>query len=444
MGTQSAWERLWYRIRTQGSWTTANYLLFTVFLERAGVYLYYVFSALPHEALHPVTDLTLSVEDSPEGITSEDREVLARYGGDRLVRDVDNALRRGERCVIPRAEGTLAGMAWITRVDGYAPAGCGPATMIERCFTLPEYRGRGIFPASLRQALQHLSRSGAGTAPVYIECSTMNVSSATGISKAGFARIGLLLVVGRYKRYFPARAPHSIRTTEGGGALRSAIKVRLQRVCSRAPFRRIICWNVACREPLVALTFDDGPTNRWTPDVLDILEESRTPATFFVQSNYVQRYPDIFRRIVGAGHEIGNHGYDHSPHGMRAQVDRCDRTLMQFGVRTRLFRPPNGLLGWPLLCWLVRSGYTTVMWSFDALDSMREEGKWHGKDPKYSEVVAGDIVLLHDDNASCVRDLPALLEILRRKGLQPVVLSRLVGLTPARRPASRGPSDEAA
>jgi peptidoglycan/xylan/chitin deacetylase (PgdA/CDA1 family) len=210
--------------------------------------------------------------------------------------------------------------------------------------------------------------------------------------------------------------------------LRSAIKLATRRVCARPPFCRVLCWNVACREPLVALTFDDGPTSQWTPQVLDILEKSGTPATFFVLGEFVEREPEIFRRTVAAGHEIGNHGWDHSPGGMRAQIERCDRTMRQFGVRSRLFRPPRGLLGAPLLVWLARSGYTTAKWSLDAVDSMRTEGKWQGEEPRYADVAAGDIVLLHDDNAACVRDLPVVLEAVHRKGLQPVVLSRLIGL----------------
>jgi hypothetical protein len=79
------------------------------------------------------------------------------------------------------------------------------------------------------------------------------------------------------------------------------------------------------------------------------------------------------------------------------------------------------------LLWLVRAGYSTVMWSVDAVDSMREEGKWHGEAPDYSSVSRGDIVLMHDDNAACLRDLPVLLEILRRKRLQPALMSRLLG-----------------
>jgi len=213
------------------------------------------------------------------------------------------------------------------------------------------------------------------------------------------------------------------------GAIRTTVKRSIIRICARTALRRAICWNVTGRDPLVAVTFDDGPIGDVTPMVLDILAEHQVPATFFLQGNHVEQHPAIVRRIAVDGHEIGNHGYDHSRQHLRSQVGRCALALRQQGIATRLFRPPGGAFGPSDLLWLVRSGYATVMWSFDAVDSMREEGKWSGPDPRYEDIVAGDVVLMHDDNATCVRDLPVLLTILKDKNLQPVTVSRLVGRT---------------
>jgi len=212
------------------------------------------------------------------------------------------------------------------------------------------------------------------------------------------------------------------------GAIRATIARGVKGVCARTRLKKIICWRVSTGVPHVALTFDDGPDETGTPAVLDILAAHRAPATFFLQGNHVENHSAIVRRIVGAGHEVGNHGYNHARGQSVTQAARCDAALERQGLRTRLFRPPGGVLGVADLLWLGRSGYTTVMWSLDAVDSMREEGKWRGDAPDYSSVVAGDIVLMHDDNAACLRDLPVLLESLKRKGLQPVTLSRLIGL----------------
>ncbi len=64
--------------------------------------------------------------------------------------------------------------------------------------------------------------------------------------------------------------------------------------------------------PFVVLTFDDGPNPRFTPQILDILKEKEVPAVFFVVGRHVGEYPDIARRIVEGGQEIGNHTYDHA------------------------------------------------------------------------------------------------------------------------------------
>jgi peptidoglycan/xylan/chitin deacetylase (PgdA/CDA1 family) len=211
-------------------------------------------------------------------------------------------------------------------------------------------------------------------------------------------------------------------------AIRTTIARGAKGVCARTVLKKIICWRVSTASPHVALTFDDGPDEEGTPAVLEMLAAHEAPATFFLQGNHVEAHSAIVRRTIGAGHEVGNHGYDHARGQSATQAARCDAALQRQGLRTRLFRPPGGVLGLQDLFWLARSGYTTVMWSFDAVDSMREEGKWRGDAPEYSRVVAGDIVLMHDDNATCLRDLPVLLEALKRKGLTPVTLSRLIGL----------------
>ena len=75
--------------------------------------------------------------------------------------------------------------------------------------------------------------------------------------------------------------------------------------------------------------------------------------------------------------------------------------------------------------WLCLRGYTTVLWTFDAFDSMRHEGK-HTAAPDYDRIRAGDIVLMHDDNPVCVAELLALIESLRKRGLQPTTVSDLI------------------
>ena len=210
------------------------------------------------------------------------------------------------------------------------------------------------------------------------------------------------------------------------GVLRKLTKKLLKQVLGLRFLRRFVFWRIAGSGSMVAITFDDGPNDIWTPLVLDILAQYQVRATFFLQANRVEAFPDIARRIAAEGHDIGNHGYDHKRHDSRVQAAAGDRVLRDFGLRTRFYRPPGGAIGMKEMLWLMGQGFTTVMWSLDAADSLREEGKWGGELPDYERVREGDVILMHDDNATCVRELPQLLQTLTKKGLLPVTLSRLV------------------
>jgi len=200
-------------------------------------------------------------------------------------------------------------------------------------------------------------------------------------------------------------------------------------VCGRTRLRHRLCWNVPGRGPHVALTFDDGPNADRTPAVLEVLAERGVVGTFFLQGNMLERQSSVLTRIVDDGHEIGHHGFSHARRDVRNQAKLGDRALRAQGISTRLFRPPGGEAGPGDLAWLAWRGYSTVFWSFDSVDSRREEGKWLGAQPDYAAVRAGDIVLMHDDNATCLRDLPVLLDALALNGLMPVTVSARIGFT---------------
>lgn len=78
-----------------------------------------------------------------------------------------------------------------------------------------------------------------------------------------------------------------------------------------APPAAVACSRVATREPVVALTFDDGPHATLTPQLLDVLKAHHVHATFFVIGMNVEQNPDVLRRIVAEGHEVGNHSWSH-------------------------------------------------------------------------------------------------------------------------------------
>ncbi|MBN1609825.1 MAG: polysaccharide deacetylase family protein [Polyangiaceae bacterium] len=209
------------------------------------------------------------------------------------------------------------------------------------------------------------------------------------------------------------------------GHARNLVKTVAKRQCSHAPAKHWICWRVEVGEPRVALTFDDGPDPEYTPVVLDILADCRVHATFFVLGKLVERHGDLVERIVCEGHDIGIHGYDHTTQDLSGQIVRTERILRQYGIRTRYFRPPHGVLIPSLLLWTLRHGYTTALWSHDSRDAMRHEGKIDSGQ-SFDEVAPGDIVLMHDDNPICAQELRGFLDVTRSKGMKADTLARLL------------------
>lgn len=122
------------------------------------------------------------------------------------------------------------------------------------------------------------------------------------------------------------------------------------------------------KEHSVYLTFDDGPIPEATPFILRTLEEYGAKATFFMVGDNVRKYPELFHRIVDAGHQVGNHTYNHWG-GMRhsaeeygANVDKANEL-----IGSHLFRPPHGWMRWPQYIWL-KSKYKIVMWDLVTRD----------------------------------------------------------------------------
>lgn len=156
---------------------------------------------------------------------------------------------------------------------------------------------------------------------------------------------------------------------------------------------------VETREPLVALTFDDGPDRDTTPAILDVLDRHGARATFFLIGRAAQRHPAIVDRIVRSGHAIGHHTLDHvslpelGAAKRRAQVSGGAAAVPPEGRHA--FRPPFGhfdLASW----WTVRRlGHDVVAWSGHIRD-------WHDEDVDVfaarlrAALRPGAIVLLHD------------------------------------------------
>ena len=206
------------------------------------------------------------------------------------------------------------------------------------------------------------------------------------------------------------------------------VKPLMITACQYRPMRSVLCWRFPPQDPQqVALTFDDGPHPKYTHEVLDVLAERSVRATFFVVGQRVERYPDVFQRILRDGHDFGIHGYFHDTHNhkMPRQTQRTLDIFGHFGVTSSLFRPPNGVMDLRTQMWMARNGFTTVLWSFDLRDSMRYEGIPVECDP-IASIRPGEILLLHDDNPVCVAELGPLLDHLDANEIVPRAISALL------------------
>lgn len=193
--------------------------------------------------------------------------------------------------------------------------------------------------------------------------------------------------------------------------------------------------------PWVALTFDDGPDAEVTPKVLDLLMRCGAHATFFVIAAHAERHPEIVRRMLAEGHEVGNHSYAHRrllnfarPARMRREVEHAARALTAVhpAARSLLYRPPVGLKS-PSLARVQRKlALQVIVWSLHARDTGRRAPAAVAA-RVLRRVRAGDIVLLHDGHdrpghrrSGVVPALERILAGLAEKGVRSVTVGELL------------------
>jgi peptidoglycan/xylan/chitin deacetylase (PgdA/CDA1 family) len=194
-------------------------------------------------------------------------------------------------------------------------------------------------------------------------------------------------------------------------------------------------------EPVVALTFDDGPLPDSTEEILAILDAAGARATFFVIGEQMAAYPEGGRRIVAAGHELGNHTYSHrqmvgvSYGTVRAEIERTDALIRAAGyVGAISFRPPYGkrLLALPYYLW--RHGRPTLYWDVEP-ESYAEIAADSGRIAAHvlENVQPGSIILLHamGENRAATREaVPEIIAGLTARGYRLATVSELLAMAP--------------
>jgi peptidoglycan/xylan/chitin deacetylase (PgdA/CDA1 family) len=182
------------------------------------------------------------------------------------------------------------------------------------------------------------------------------------------------------------------------------------------------------RGRMVALTFDDGPSS-YTSEILGILARKKVKATFFMLGDMVSADPKGARRVLRAGHEIGNHSSSHGLLPGFADIEQATRTIRRAtGFRPCVFRPPYGALSSTLIRDVGDLRMKNVLWDIDTVDwSTPGTGAIISR---ASAAGAGSIVLMHDGGgprSQTVAALPEIIGNLRSRGLRLVTVTKLFG-----------------
>ncbi len=228
----------------------------------------------------------------------------------------------------------------------------------------------------------------------------------------GAMALGWALAPGQWPVWLSGLAANHAALTAAGLVPRSSL---LGPNITRLP-------ELACKQQMIALTFDDGPDPAVTPMVLAMLEQAQARASFFCIGTALQKHPQLAVQIVKAGHSLENHTQRHSHRfsflsaaGFRREILAAQSTIENIsGVAPKFFRAPAGMrnpllqpvladLGLSLTSW-TRRGFDTVAADSDLIFQRLERN-----------LSAGDILLLHDGHAARSRSgSPVILEVLPR------------------------------
>jgi len=196
-----------------------------------------------------------------------------------------------------------------------------------------------------------------------------------------------------------------------------------------------IVWSVPSAGKKVALTFDDGPSKKYTLKYLEVLREKQVKATFFLVGRNVQKSPVLTALIAGEGHEIANHTYDHyikkmSDAVIKDQISRTSRLLKEWTQQEiKYVRPPGGNNSIKMKSVAAELQMQVVMWNVDPQD-------WkEGTTPAQiiasvkKQLTPGAIIVLHEGKPQTLKALPALIDELRQDGWEFVTISELLGIS---------------
>jgi len=186
----------------------------------------------------------------------------------------------------------------------------------------------------------------------------------------------------------------------------------------------------------IAITFDDGPNEKITPEVLNILNDYNAKATFFCIGKDIIKNQDLLKEIDAKGHLIGNHTWSHhywfdlfSSSKMKDEIEKTTGLIFEtINKKTKLFRPPYGVTNPALKRAMQDLDFNTIGWSIRSLDTIRDvEKTLIGINKKLS---SGDIILFHDNREHITEILKLFLKHAQTEGYKIVPLDELLNINP--------------
>ena len=193
--------------------------------------------------------------------------------------------------------------------------------------------------------------------------------------------------------------------------------------------------NAKVSENHIAITFDDGPNQHFTPKVLALLKTYNAKATFFCIGKHIENHPEVFKDIIAQGHTVGNHTYSHSnifgflsTKKVTSELNRTNLIIkQQTGLNILLYRPAFGITNPKIKRALKITGLQSVGWNKRSLDTTNLDEKTI-LNRVTKNLKKGDIILLHDTSEKTIAVLEQLLLFLQQQKIRSVTIDRLFNI----------------
>lgn len=183
----------------------------------------------------------------------------------------------------------------------------------------------------------------------------------------------------------------------------------------------------------IALTFDDGPEALHTEYILQILASENVKATFFLLGKNIEKHPQLAKKIVEAGHDVGNHSYSHRNFYYLNQIEITEEIKESqyqfysvFGTFPIYFRPPYGNLNRRDMPLVRQYFHRIIKWSIDTNDWRKSASPSAIKKLILNKVHPGSIILFHEKHIKSLGNLPEIIKALKKEGYSFVTISEFL------------------